>query len=265
MAAQANMILVTGASRGIGAATAIAAARDGFDVAVNYISDAQAAHRVVQAISEYGRKAIAVQGDVSIPSDVERIFALAERALGPLAGLVNNAGITGGIRPFVETNAETIERVFAINVFGAMHCARAALACFARQAPLRAHALAQAADMRQPRAGVIVNVSSVAARTGSPNEYVPYAASKAAIETFTLGLAREVAASGIRVCAVAPGSTLTDIHAAGGAPDRPARIAAKIPMGRLAEPSEIAEAIVWLLSPAASYVTGTVMHCAGGL
>lgn len=249
MTSTANTILITGASRGIGAATAIAAARNGFDVAVNYVSDKPAAQRVVQAVLQYGRKAVAIQGDVAIADDVKRMFDLTEQSLGPLAGLVNNAGITGPIGPFSKTTSATIERVFAVNVYGTMHCTRAALGQFARHA--------------QP--GVIVNVSSVAARTGSPNEYAHYAASKAAVEAFTLGIAREVARRGVRICAIAPGTTLTDIHAAAGEPDRPARVAPKIPLGRLARPDEIAETIVWLLSPAASYITGSTIACSGGL
>ncbi len=249
MTLSANTILITGASRGIGAATAVAAARNGFDVAVNYVHDEAAAQSVVDDVMQYGRNAVAIQADVSNPDDIQRLFQQAEEALGPLAGLVNNAGLTGRIGPFIDAAPATIERVFAVNVFGTMQCARAALERF----------------NQRHQTGVIVNVSSIAAHTGSPHEYVHYAASKAAVETFTLGLAREVANSGIRVCAVAPGSTLTDIHATAGEPGRPERIVGKIPMGRLAYPSEIAETIVWLLSPAASYVTGRVVHCSGGL
>lgn len=249
MAPSSNVVLITGASRGIGAAAAIAAARNGFDVAVNYLKDEAAAQRVVQAISQSGRKAVAIQGDVGKAEDIPRIFKQAEASLGPLTALVNNTGITGPIGAFSKTSDDTIERVFQVNVFGTIQCSRAALTSFARHGTT----------------GVIVNVSSVAARTGSPNEYIHYAASKAAVETFTLGLAREVAAAGIRVCAVAPGSTLTEIHATAGEPGRPARVAPKIPMGRLARPEEVAETIVWLLSPAASYITGTVVQCAGGL
>ena len=244
-----KMVLITGASRGIGAATAIAAARDGYDVAVNYLRDGAAARRVVDDIQALGRKAVAVQGDVGRPDDVRRLFRESQERLGPVTALVNNAGITGPIGPFSRTDDDTIERVFQVNVFGAMQCCREALACFERySAP-----------------GVIINVSSVAARTGSPGEYVHYAASKAALDGFTLGLAREVAASGTRVCAVAPGMTLTDIHATAGEPDRPARVVARIPLGRLARPEEIADTIVWALSPAASYITGAVIPCAGGL
>jgi len=241
-------VLITGASRGIGAATALLAARDGFDVAINFVKDGDAAYGIVEAVRRQGRKAVALQGDVGRPADIPRLFDEAEKALGPLTALVNNTGITGPIGPFSQTTDETIERVFQVNVFGAMQCARAALACFQRNG-----------------GGVIVNVSSVAARTGSPGEYVHYAASKAALDAFTIGLAREVAQAGVRVCGLAPGSTLTDIHATAGEPGRPQRVAPKIPMGRLGQPEEIAEAIVWLLSPAASYMTGTVVQCTGGL
>jgi NAD(P)-dependent dehydrogenase (short-subunit alcohol dehydrogenase family) len=249
MTQKATTVLITGSSRGIGAATALAAARDGYDVVVNYLGNEAAAQQVVQAVRHRGRKAMAIQGDIGRPDDIRRLFDAAQEHLGPLAALVNNSGITGPLGPFSQTTQATIERVFQVNVLGLMQCSRLALENF----------------QKHGTPGIIVNVSSVAARTGSPNEYIHYAASKAAVDTFTLGLAREVAASGIRVCGVSPGSTLTDIHAAAGEPDRPARVAPKIPMGRLAQPEEIAEAIVWLLSPAASYMTGTVVQCAGGL
>lgn len=247
--AQANTLLITGASRGIGAATALAAARHGYDIALNYVRDEAAALAVAHTIQAMGRKVTLIQADVGRDDDIQRMFDTLQAAAGPLYGLVNNAGITGPIGPFINTCEATIERVFQVNVLGAMQCARLALNHF------RQHGTA----------GVIINVSSVAARTGSPGEYVHYAASKAALEAFTLGLAREVAADGIRVCGLAPGTTLTDIHATAGEPDRPARIAPKIPMGRLAHPNEIAQAIVWLASPAASYVTGTTLACTGGL
>lgn len=242
-------ILITGAGRGIGAATALAAARAGHDIVLNYARDEQAAQATAQAIRDIGRTAFLVQADVGCNEDIRRMFETIEAEMGPLHGLINNAGITGPIGPFVQTSEATIEHVFRVNVLGAMQCAREALDSFTRH------------GVR----GVIVNVSSIATRTGSPGEYVHYAASKAALETFSMGLAKEVASQGIRVCGLAPGSTLTGIHAAAGEPDRPARVAPKIPMGRLAEPAEIAEAIVWLISPAASYVTGTTLVCAGGL
>jgi NAD(P)-dependent dehydrogenase (short-subunit alcohol dehydrogenase family) len=242
-------ILVTGGGRGIGAAICRLAAAQGYAVAINYLRDDSAARALAAAITAQGGTAFAVQGDVAVKADVDRMFEAVESRLGPLYGLVNNAGITGRIGKFMSADPASIEQIFRTNVLGTMHCCRAALRCF-----------------QQTRsAGVIVNISSIAAATGSPNEYVHYAASKAAIETFTLGLAREVAADHIRVCAVAPGSTLTDIHAMAGEPDRPARVAPKIPMGRLATPEEIAEPVVWLLSDAASYMTGSTVRCAGGL
>ena len=242
-------VLVTGAGRGIGAATALAVARAGHDIVINYAYDAEAAQAMAGEIRALGRKAHVIQADVGRPQDVQRLFERAEAEAGALYGLVNNAGITGPIGPFSRTTDDTIEQVFRVNVLGAMQCAREALANF----------------QRHGTRGVIVNVSSSAARTGSPGEYVHYAASKAALDAFTLGLAREVAAQGIRVCGLAPGSTLTGIHAAAGEPDRPARVAPRIPLGRLAEPDEIADAIAWLLSPRASYITGTTVACAGGL
>ncbi len=244
-----STLLITGAGRGIGAATALAAARLGHDIVLNYARDERAARSVAESIRAIGRRAAIVQADVGRGEDIRRMFDTIETEVGPLRGLINNAGITGPIGSFSDTTEATIEQVFRVNVLGAMQCARGALANFRRHGTR----------------GVIVNVSSIAARTGSPGEYVHYAASKAALEVFTLGLAREVAAEGIRVCGLAPGSTLTGIHAAAGEPDRPARVAPRIPMGRLAEPAEIAEAIVWLASPAASYVTGTTVACAGGL
>ncbi|HEU4853133.1 MAG TPA: SDR family oxidoreductase [Telluria sp.] len=244
-----KVLIITGGGRGIGAAVARQAAGSGYTVAVNYQRDAAAAEALVTAIRNKGGRAAAFQADIGAADQVERLFQTVEKDLGAPVALVNNAGITGRIRRFMDTDHETIEAVFRTNVFGVMHCSREALRSFRESgAP-----------------GVIVNVSSLAAVTGSPNEYVHYAASKAAVEAYTLGLAREVAADGIRVCAVAPGSTLTDIHASAGEPDRPARVAPRIPMQRLASPEEIAATIVWLLSPAASYITGTTVRCAGGL
>ncbi|WP_368648700.1 SDR family oxidoreductase [Castellaniella ginsengisoli] len=248
-APRANTLLITGAGRGIGASTVLSAARLGRDVVLNYVRDEHAAQSVAASVRALGRRAFIIQADVGRSEDIRRMFDWIDAEVGPLDGLINNAGITGPIGSFTDTTDSTIEHVFRVNVLGALQCAREALANFRR------HGVP----------GVIVNVSSVAARTGSPGEYVHYAASKAALEAFTLGLAKEVAAEGIRVCGLAPGSTLTEIHATAGEPGRPARIAPKIPMGRLAEPAEIAEAIVWLASPAASYVTGTTLACAGGL
>jgi NAD(P)-dependent dehydrogenase (short-subunit alcohol dehydrogenase family) len=244
-----KVLIVTGAGRGIGAAIARQAAAEGYAVAVNYRKDEAAAQALVASIRDGGGQAAALQADIAVEAEVARLFARAEAELGPPAALVNNAGITGRIARFMDTSPATIEAVFRTNVYGTMHCCRAAIDAFRRNGAR----------------GVIVNLSSVAASTGSPREYVHYAASKAAVETFTLGLARELAPEGIRVCAVAPGSTLTDIHAAAGEPGRPERVAPAIPMGRLATPDEIAAAVAWLLSPAASYVTGATLRCAGGL
>ena len=249
MANTTPVVLITGASRGIGAAAATLAARDGFDVAIGYVKNEAAAQQVAEAVRRRGRRATIVQGDVARMEDIARMFNQVEEQLGPITALVNNSGITGPIGPFSKTTHATIEEVFRVNVFGTMECCRQAVERF----------------RHNNIPGVIVNISSIAARTGSPQEYIHYAASKAAVETFTLGLAREVAEYGIRVCAVAPGSTLTDIHATAGEPNRPARVAPRIPMGRLAQPEEIAETITWLLSPAASYLTGNVVHCSGGV
>jgi NAD(P)-dependent dehydrogenase (short-subunit alcohol dehydrogenase family) len=243
-----KVLIVTGASKGIGAAIATRAAQQGYRVGVNYHRDADGARRVVAAIREAGGTALAIQGDVGSEADVREMFATAEGELGALYGVVNNAAITGPLGSFTDSEAVAIERLFRTNVHGLMHCCRFAIGAFRRAG----------------NGGVIVNLSSAAATTGSPFEYVAYAASKAAVDAFTLGLAREVAAEGIRVCALAPGSTLTGIHALAGDPQRPARIAPQLPMRRLALPEEIAEPVLWLLSPAASYITGTTLRCAGG-
>ncbi|MBZ0163735.1 MAG: SDR family oxidoreductase [Notoacmeibacter sp.] len=240
-------LIITGGSRGIGAATARLAAERGYRVCLNYVRDEAAALATVADITKAGGTAIAVAGNVSSRDDVDNLFRIAEKELGPIDALVNNAGITGPIRHFIDTDCATIREVFDTNVLGSMYCAQEAIRRFLPR-----------------RAGAIVNLSSVAATTGAPNEYIHYAASKAAIDAFTLGLAREVAVYGIRVNAVAPGSTLTDIHASAGEPDRPARVKNRIPMHRLADPGEIASAIVWLLSEEASYVTGTVLRVSGG-
>jgi NAD(P)-dependent dehydrogenase (short-subunit alcohol dehydrogenase family) len=242
-----GVLIVTGGSRGIGAATALLAARRGYRVCLGYVRDAEAAASVVAGIEGEGGTAIAVRVDVGSETDVATLFRTAEAELGPLCALVNNAGITGPIGAFVDAENAVFRRVLETNVLGSLHCAQEAVRRFLPQG-----------------GGAIVNLSSVAATTGAPGEYVHYAASKAAIDAFTLGLARELAPHGIRVNAVAPGSTLTDIHAAAGEPDRPARVRTRIPMQRLAEPDEIANAILWLLSAEASYVTGAVLRVAGG-
>jgi NAD(P)-dependent dehydrogenase (short-subunit alcohol dehydrogenase family) len=246
-----GVLLITGAGRGIGAATALAAARAGYAVGVNYQRDAAAADAVVACIRAAGGRAQAIRADVADPDDVARLFDGTEQALGPLTALVNNAGTTGRITRLADLDLATLRRTIDVNLIGSLLCAQAAVR--------------RLSTARGGQGGAIVNVSSVAARTGSPGEYVHYAATKAAIEAFTRGLAREVAREGIRVNAVAPGTVQTEIHATGGDPERPARIAPRIPLGRVGAPEEIAAAILWLLSDAAAYVTGSILTVAGGL
>jgi NAD(P)-dependent dehydrogenase (short-subunit alcohol dehydrogenase family) len=245
-----KIVLVTGGARGIGAATAKLLAKNGYDVAVNFQSNITAAQKVVREIEAMGRKALAIQGDVAKERDVLRLFGAIDEKMGPLYGLVNNAGITGRISRLDDASAETIQSTMDINVVGALLCAR--------EAVLRMSTKLGGAG------GVIVNVSSVATTLGSPNTYVWYAASKAAIDAATLGLGLEVAKEGVRVVGVAAGLTDTDLHAAGGEPDRAKKLAAAVPMGRVAQPADIAEAIVWMLSDAAAYVTATTLRVGGG-
>jgi glucose 1-dehydrogenase len=242
-----GLLIITGGSRGIGAATALLAARDGWDVCVGYRTQAAAGDEVAAACRERGVRASALPVDVAVEEDVERFFTRAEDAMGPVAGLVNNAAIVGPKATLAELTTDRMRRMFDVNVLGAFLCARAAVR-----------------RMLTRDSGVIVNVSSRASVWGSPGEYVDYAAAKAAVDTMTIGLAGEVADRGIRVNAVRPGITETDMHASGGQPDRPARLAPTIPMRRAAKPAEIAEAITWLLSPAASYVTGSLLDVGGG-
>lgn len=242
--------LVTGGGRGIGAATVRLLARRGYAVSFTWQKDAAAANSLVEDLRGEGADVHAFQGDVADPSFAVRCFDACERAAGAVVtDLVNNAGITGRYGPFAELPLDVLRRTLDVNVLGTM--------TFAQEAVRRWR------SARLP--GRMVNLSSGAATLGSAGEYVHYAASKGAIDTFTLGLGREVAADGIRVNAVAPGTIQTDIHAAGGAPDRPARVVGRVPLQRIGEPEEIAEAVAWLLSDAAAYITGTVLRVAGGL
>jgi NAD(P)-dependent dehydrogenase (short-subunit alcohol dehydrogenase family) len=242
-------ILITGASRGIGRAAALLAGRQGWSVAVNYLADEAAADGVVTAITAAGGKAIAVRGDVSIESDVIPMFDAAA-ALGRLDGVVVNAGIVAPSLPLAEMSVDRLRRVFDVNILGAYLCARESARRLARS--------------RGGAGGSVVLVSSVAVRLGSPFEYVDYAGSKAAVDTLAIGLAKELAPEGVRVNSVRPGLIETEIHASGGQPDRARRLGAGTPLGRPGQPEEVAEAIVWLLSDAASYVTGAILDVSGG-
>jgi len=242
---------VTGGGRGIGAATAVHLAGLGHDVAVNYRRDQASADAVVSLLESAGARAIRVKADVTSQEDVERLFAVTRSELGPVTGLVNNAGVTLHIGDLADTPVAVIRDVVDVNLLGTILCARMA-----------------ARVMSTSRGGVggaIVNISSAAATLGSAHEYVHYAAAKAGVEALTMGLAKELAAEGIRVNAVAPGIVRTEIHAAAGQPDRPDRLAGRIPIGRAGEPHEIATAIAWLLSAEASYLSGAVVRAAGGL
>jgi NAD(P)-dependent dehydrogenase (short-subunit alcohol dehydrogenase family) len=248
--ARRGTLIVTGGSRGIGAAVARLAGARGFDVAVSYLENRAAADEVARDVAAAGARAVAVQGDVAREQDVIRLFETAVSALGPLSGLVNNAAVTGGFARVADLDAAVLARVLAVNVAGAILCAR--------------EAVRRMSTRRGGAGGAIVNVSSIAARTGSAGEWVHYAASKGALDTFTVGLAREVAAEGIRVNAVSPGLVETGMHAAAGAPDRLERLAPGIPMLRAGRPEEVAEGVLWLLSEAASYATGAVLEIGGG-
>jgi NAD(P)-dependent dehydrogenase (short-subunit alcohol dehydrogenase family) len=244
-----TVALVTGGSRGIGAATAPLLAAAGFDVCLSYREDADAADAVVAACERHAAAARAVQADVSAEDDVLRLFASVDE-MGPLGVLVNNAGITGPKARVDELSAARIQRMVAVNLVGTFLCAR--------------EAVRRMSTAHGGQGGVIVNVSSAAARLGSPGEYVDYAATKGAVDTMTIGLSKEVAREGIRVNAVRPGLIKTDIHASGGQPDRVEQNRDGVPMGRGGEALEVAHAIAWLCSAEASYVTGTLLDVSGG-
>ncbi len=242
--------LITGASRGIGAATALRAAQQGFAVAVNYTRSAEAANAIVQQIVTAGGTAIAVHADVADEAQVLAMYQLIDTQLGPLAALVNNAGVVDVAARVDEMSVQRIRRMFDINVLGTFICTR--------------EALRRMSTRHGGKGGCIVNVSSVAARLGGPGQYVDYGASKGAIDTFTVGLAKEVASEGVRVNAVRPGIIETDIHASGGQPDRAQQMAPLVPMLRAGSADEVARAIIWLLGPDASYVTGANIDVSGG-
>ncbi|SDX24811.1 NAD(P)-dependent dehydrogenase, short-chain alcohol dehydrogenase family [Amycolatopsis xylanica] len=241
---------MTGGSRGIGAAVAVLAAEKGYDVVINYANDVSAAKTIAAHIEQIGRRALTVRGDVASESDVHELFETAAN-FGPITAVVNNAAITGNTPGRLdEQTVETVRRVVDVNVTGVFLCVR--------------EGIRRMSTRHGGSGGAIVNVSSTAARTGSAGEWVHYAATKAAVDTMTFGVAQEVAKEGIRVNAVAPGMVDTGLHAAAGLPDRLDRIAPTIPMGRAGKPEEIAEAILWALSPAASYLTGSVLQVGGG-
>jgi NAD(P)-dependent dehydrogenase (short-subunit alcohol dehydrogenase family) len=245
-----KILLITGASRGIGAATARLAGERGYAVCLSYKTRADAAQAVVASIEAAGGRALAVQADVSIEDDVRRMFETCDREFGPLTAMVNNAGVLETQMRLDSMDRARLERVFATNVFGVFACVR--------------EAIRRMSTKRGGAGGAIVNVSSVAARAGSPGEYVDYAASKGAIDTLTVGLAQEVAQEGIRVNGVRPGFIYTDIHASGGEANRVERVKAFVPLKRGGTADEVAHAILWLLSDEASFTTGALLDVAGG-
>ncbi|MBT2472743.1 SDR family oxidoreductase [Streptomyces sp. ISL-66] len=239
--------VVTGGSRGIGAATCVRLAADGHDLVLGYLHDDAAAEATAERVRAAGARCVTVRADTSEECGVERLFDLAGAEFATVNGLVNNAGVTGAPGRLADVRIEDLRRVVDVNLFGYLLCCRRA-----------------ARDMAASGGGTIVNVSSAAATLGSPGRYVHYAATKAATDTLTLGLAKELGPHGIRVNAVAPGIIETDMHAAMGDPDRPALAAAEIPLGRAGQPEEVAAAIAWLMSPDAAYTTGTVLRVSGG-
>jgi NAD(P)-dependent dehydrogenase (short-subunit alcohol dehydrogenase family) len=245
-----KVLIITGGSRGIGAAVALLAASQGYAVAVNYTANSLAADEVVRHIRASGGNAITVQADVSVEADVLAMFQKVDAKLGSLTALVNNAGVVDMTSRIDAMSLERLQRMFAVNVFGSFMCAR--------------EAVKRMSTRYQAEGGTIVNVSSAAARLGAPGQYVDYAAAKGAIDTFTVGLAKEVAAEGIRVNAVRPGIIDTEIHASGGLPNRVRDLAPQVPMQRAGTAAEVAEAIMWLISEKSGYTTGTIIDVAGG-
>ncbi|CAN7345377.1 SDR family oxidoreductase [Aquipseudomonas alcaligenes] len=245
-----KVMLITGASRGIGAATARLAAARGYALCINYRQRREAAAQLVDEITRQGGRAIAVAADVADERQVAQLFAAIDSEFGRLDVLVNNAGMLERQARLEEIDGARLLRVFGANVFGSFHCAR--------------EAISRMSTRHGGRGGAIINLSSIAARLGAPNEYIDYAAAKGAIDAMTVGLAKEVAAEGIRVNAVRPGVIRTEIHASGGEPERVERVAASIPLGRGGEAEEIAKAILWLASDEASYTTGALLDVAGG-
>ena len=245
-----KVVLITGGSRGIGAATALLAARQGYAVAVNYTANSLAADEVVRLIRADGGQAITVQGDVAREADVLAMFEKVDAKFGRLSALVNNAGVVDQTSRVDAMPLERLQRMFAVNVFSSFLCAR--------------EAVKRMSTRYGGSGGAIVNVSSAAARLGSPGQYVDYAAAKGAIDTFTIGLAKEVAAEGIRVNAVRPGIIETEIHASGGLPNRVRDVAPQVPMQRAGTAHEVAQSIVWLLGDEAGYCTGALLDVAGG-
>jgi len=246
-----DSVLITGASRGIGRATALLAAERGWAVAINYRNDARAAADTASEVQKRGSRASVIQGDVSLEADVVAMFAKAQADLGPLRGVVINAGITAPAMRLADMSAGRLQKMFQVNVLGAYLCAREAARALSRS--------------RGGNGGSVVLVSSGAARFGSPGTYVDYAGSKAALDTLAMGLGKELGPEGVRVNSIRPGLVETEIHATTGDPDRARKLGAATPLGRAGKPEEIAEAIVWLLSDSASYVTASVLDIGGGL
>lgn len=246
----APLILITGGSRGVGAATARLAAKQGYDVAISFVANESAAHAVVDDVKAAGRRALAMRADSADPEQVDQLFAAIDREFGRIDVLVNNAAILARQSRTEDLPFERMQRIFAVNAIGPILCAQQAV----RRMSHRHHG----------RGGVVINVSSTSARLGSPHEYVDYAASKGALDTFTTGLAKEVARDGIRVCGIRPGHIYTEMHASGGEPGRVDRVKDSIPMGRGGQPEEVARAILWLASAEASFITGTFLDVTGG-